>query len=427
MSAHAIGRYTVLRELGAGGMGEIFLARDPGLDRHVALKLLRAKLADDPEVRDRFRREARALAALSHPGIVTIYEIGHDEGRDFIAMEYLAGRTLRKALEDGAGSSSWKLIVATRTAIAVAAAHRAGVLHRDIKPENIMITDDNTVKVVDFGLAHRLADGASGPEDTGRLEIMFETTMRLDARGKPDKIDQETNTIFGTPGYMAPEILRGSPANEAADVYALGVVVFEAIAGRLPYSGRSFTETLAQVLDGGTPPPRLDEIGDCARALADTVARMLAHAPDERPSMEEAAQALAEAAAEAQAGELASEHGVPASGAVASYDRPLATERVAHRRRRAPLVIGLVAAVSAAAAVIALVATGSSAPAPPPAPGSFVVAVGPIDMDDSAFGAAKFKRTGVPVLLGSLLDQVPAIRVISTDRIVSVAYARSVS
>jgi predicted Ser/Thr protein kinase/TolB-like protein len=283
-----IGRYQVVRLLGNGGMGQVFLARDPTLERDVALKLLRRD-AKQTTLRD----EAKSLAALNHPGIVTVYEIGEHDGQDFITMEYLAGRSLRQLLQDGAERRTL-LAICAKVATAVAAAHRAGILHRDIKPENIVVGGAGEVKVVDFGIARRLehahADGADGA-DTPRaraitasevVEILRKTMPPED--GADTIVSAGTQTMFGTPAYMAPEVLLGERSTEASDIYSLGIVLYECLGGRRPYEGRVLIEVMAQMIDG--PPPPLDD------KLGSFVQELLQRDPDARPSLDAIARRL---------------------------------------------------------------------------------------------------------------------------------------
>ncbi|MBA3457006.1 MAG: protein kinase, partial [Deltaproteobacteria bacterium] len=279
-----IGRYRVLRQLGHGGMGHVFLAHDPTLERDVALKLLHRQTT-----RTGLRDEARALAALSHPGIVTVFEIGEHEGQDFIAMEYLPGRTLRDVLIAGAPRPEL-LAICVKVARAVGAAHRAGILHRDIKPENVVVTDGGEVKVVDFGIARRLEHEAGrSPRAVTASEVVETLRRTLPPDGAFTGMDTEvsagTQTMFGTPAYMAPEVLLGEVSTPQSDIFSLGVVLHECLTGRRPYAATTLVEVIALTIEG--PPPKLD---DPLGALLD---RMLARDAAERPSLDEIASALA--------------------------------------------------------------------------------------------------------------------------------------
>ena len=284
-----IGRYQVVRPLGHGGMGQVFLAHDPTLERDVALKLLHR---DDSQ--SALHDEAKALAALSHPGIVTIFEIGVHEGQDFIAMEYLPGRTLRRVLDDakaapGTAPREQRVAILRQVAAAVAAAHRAGILHRDIKPENVVVTDDGNVKVVDFGIARRLGGVARPLTRAATARELVDALRRtlppeLVMGGTDTEVSAGTETMFGTPAYMAPEVLVGQEPSEASDVYSLGVVLFECLAGHRPHEGTTLVEMIAQVIDSDAPP--------LADPLGPLVERMLARDPRQRPTLDEIGAAL---------------------------------------------------------------------------------------------------------------------------------------
>jgi predicted Ser/Thr protein kinase/tetratricopeptide (TPR) repeat protein len=270
-----IGRYRVIRSLAQGGMGQVFLAHDPSLEREVALKLL---LRDSRQLG--LREEARALAALRHPAIVTIYEIFEHDGQDVIAMEYVPGRTLRELLAAGRQRDP-VLAICASVAGALRAAHRAGILHRDIKPDNVLVTDSGEVKVVDFGIAHRRTESGrrfSRAVTAPELASAFTATMSVPV-GPDTIVEAGTQTVFGTPAYMAPEVLFGEPATEASDIYGLGVVLYECVTGQRPHPATTLVEMIAQVIDA--PAPRLDD------PLGDLVDRMLAREPAARPSLDE--------------------------------------------------------------------------------------------------------------------------------------------
>jgi serine/threonine protein kinase/Tfp pilus assembly protein PilF len=289
-----IGRYEVVRSLGLGGMGQVYLARDPKLERQVAIKLLHR---DDGSARGLFEREAKALAALNHPNIVTVFEIAElDDGQQFIAMEYLPGRSLRDLLQHDKPARDDLVAICGQVALALAAAHEAGILHRDIKPENVVVGSRLAVKVVDFGIARRLDAPASADPDRPRrptaraTEVidMFTRTLRADLDPTLETnvpLTSVTRTVFGTPAYMAPEVLMGEPSSVASDIYSLGVMLFECLAGRRPYEAPQLHEVIARVIDG-EPPPRLDD------PLAELTSRMLARDPAQRPGLTEIAKAL---------------------------------------------------------------------------------------------------------------------------------------
>ena len=214
-----IGRYEVERLLGEGGMGLLYLARDPVLDRHVALKLLRVNGED---LRRRFMREAQSAGRLQHPNIVTVYDVGDHEGQLYIAMEYIDGDTLSTLIRDDAPFSAIrKLDIIDEVADGLGFAHQRGIIHRDIKPANLMMSRDGLVKVLDFGIA-RVSHRDSG---------------EMDAR-----------TLIGTPAYMAPEQLEGAEVDARSDIYAVGLVMYELFSGRRAFGGATTADVLQQVL-----------------------------------------------------------------------------------------------------------------------------------------------------------------------------------
>ena len=262
----AVGPYRVLGEIGSGGMGEVFLAEDTRLHRKVALKALRATAPGDPDAHARLLREARAVAALNHPHIAGIYDIvdATADTRPVIVMEYVPGETLAERLARGRLPVAEALVIAIDVAQALAAAHAHGVIHRDLKPANIRLTPGGEVKVLDFGLA-RFA-----PTETM-------DTVAADEARKHTIAGQ----VAGTAGYISPEQLHGGPVDGRTDVYSLGVVLFEMIAGRCPFSGDLITAALAALT---RPTPRLrDADPHVLPALDALVARMMAVDPAGRP------------------------------------------------------------------------------------------------------------------------------------------------
>jgi eukaryotic-like serine/threonine-protein kinase len=224
-----IGSYRLLRKLGAGGMGEVYLAEDQRLGRYVAIKLLPSELTDGPERLARFKAEARAASALNHPNILTIYEVGSDGDTHYIATEYIEGETLRRRLLHHVELPE-AIEFALGIAGALAAAHEAAIVHRDIKPENVMIRPDGWVKVVDFGIA-KLAGEAGGEQE--------ETAEYL----------TEPGVVKGTVQYMSPEQLRGLETDSRTDLFSLGIILYEMFAGVVPFSGRNPNEVIAAILE----------------------------------------------------------------------------------------------------------------------------------------------------------------------------------
>jgi serine/threonine-protein kinase len=238
-----IGLYKITDLLGAGGMGEVYLATDTRLGRKVALKFLPAYFTNDkPSVR-RFEQEARAASALNHPNIITVYEIGQSNGRHFIATEFVEGETLRHRLKRCPMTVAEVLDVATQTAGALAAAHQAGVVHRDIKPDNIMVRPDGLIKVLDFGLA-KMSDEKRQMQSAGGL---------LESR-----TDTRTGAVLGTPYYMSPEQARGLKADPRTDIFSMGVVIYEMLTGRKPFEGETNSHIIVAILE--KDPPAVSEV-----------------------------------------------------------------------------------------------------------------------------------------------------------------------
>lgn len=228
-----IGRYHLLEVIGRGGMGTVYSAFDPALERRVAIKLLH-RVHGAPEERERLLTEAKAMAQLSHPNVVTVHEAAVDRGRVFLAMEYVAGRTARSWLVQR--QRSWREIVAIyrQAALGLAAAHAAGIVHRDVKPDNILVGTDDRVRITDFGIAvgvDKANSGRSGDDHPG-----------LDQVGTGGRHSTRLTLTTGTPAYMSPEHLRGDPLDERSDQFGFGVAMFEALYGRRPYEGKRAKE-----------------------------------------------------------------------------------------------------------------------------------------------------------------------------------------
>jgi len=231
-----IGSYRILGFIGAGGMGEVYRARDVKLDRDVAIKILPRDVADDPERRSRLLREARAVAALNHPNICTIYEVSESEGSVYLAMEMIDGRPLSARLADGPLAPDDIIRYGCELADALAHAHDRGVIHRDLKSANVMVTAEGRIKVLDFGLARRMA----------AADLADVTTRAQPSLTQP-------GAILGTLAYMAPEQLRAQPADARSDIWALGVVLYELAAGRCPFGGQTGFE-LSSAIFHDIPP-----------------------------------------------------------------------------------------------------------------------------------------------------------------------------
>ena len=231
-SGEKLGRYQIRKKIGAGGMGEVFLALDEQLDRNVALKVLLPEFCCDTERVQRFKLEAKTVSSLNHPGIITIHEIGEDNERLFIATEYVDGSTLREIIEQGGLNLLESLKIAEQIADALAVAHQAGIVHRDIKPENIMIRRDGYAKILDFGLAKpRWLSKAVGAEDE---------TIQL--------VKTQPGMVMGSVRYMSPEQARGKDTDDKTDVWSLGVVLYEMLTGKNPFDGETVSDSLAAVI-----------------------------------------------------------------------------------------------------------------------------------------------------------------------------------
>src|SRR5437667_1799655 len=233
MELSTISRYRILEKLGSGGMGEVYLAEDMRLGRKVALKLLVEDLTENRERLGRFDQEAYTASALNHPNILTIYEMGDEAGRHFIAAEYIDGVTLRRRLTTSPMDLSEVLSVAIQVADALEEAHAAGIIHRDIKPENIMIRRGGYVKVLDFGLAKLTERPVS--EETDK-EAVTRAMVQTDA-----------GVVMGTSQYMSPEQARGKPVDARTDIWSLGVVLYEMAAGRAPFAGETKTDVIVAI------------------------------------------------------------------------------------------------------------------------------------------------------------------------------------
>jgi eukaryotic-like serine/threonine-protein kinase len=245
MIAKMLSHYEILAPIGEGGMGVVYRAVDTRLGRPVAVKLVRPEGTISQESRKRFIHEARAASALNHPHIVTIYDIGHDGGVDFIAMEYVTGTSLAHLLERSRPRLADGLKVAVQIADALAAAHAAGIVHRDLKPANIMVSDGGSVKVLDFGLA-KLTESLSVEPADG---------VTADTGPAGGSLHTEEGRILGTAAYMSPEQAEGRPADARSDVFSFGAVLYEIITGRRAFSGATRMSTLAAVLTSEPEPP----------------------------------------------------------------------------------------------------------------------------------------------------------------------------
>ena len=298
-----LGPFELVSPLGAGGMGEVWKARDTRLDRIIAIKVLPSEKLADPEGKRRFVQEAKAASALNHPNIVTIYDIGSEDKCDYLAMEFVDGKTLEQLTpRDGLGISD-ALRYAAQGSDALAKAHAAGIVHRDLKPGNIMVTGDGRVKVLDFGLAKLTQPTGLNPADAVTLTIGAETME---------------GTILGTPAYMSPEQAEGKPVEAHSDIFSFGAVLYEMIAGRPAFRRDTHLATLSAVLRD-EPKPLGQEREETPPELERVIMRCLRKDPARRfQSMADLKVALEELKEEFDSGTLAS---LPNAAAIARKPR----------------------------------------------------------------------------------------------------------
>jgi serine/threonine protein kinase len=319
------GRYEVEELVGHGGMSSVYKARDALLERHVALKILHEQYSNDEDFVERFKREARSVAQLQHPNIVTVIDRGEEDGRQFIVFEYIEGENLKEhVVRKGRLDVSEALEIADEVARGLAFAHGQGLIHRDVKPQNVLLNGDGRAKVTDFGIARTLdVDGMT-----------------------------QTGTILGTSNYIAPEQASGQPVDAHSDVYALGAVLYELLAGEVPFPGESFVAVAMKHMHEPAP-NLLDVRRDVPLRVAAAVDRALEKDPEQRfPTMDAFAAEL-----EACLAELDQEPDGDKTMVIPS------ARRAAHRRKqvsRWPIVIGLLAALAIAAIVIGLIAAGGT-------------------------------------------------------------------
>jgi len=263
MAGQKIGPYQITSQIGAGGMGEVYRARDPRLARDVAIKVLPASFSADPDRLQRFAQEARAAAALNHPNILAIYDIGSENGAPYVVSELLEGEMLRDRLRIGALSARRAINYALQIAHGLAAAHDKGIVHRDLKPENLFITNDDRIKILDFGLAKLTRpETAADSGDAPTLQVATEPGL-----------------VMGTVGYMSPEQVRGKPADARSDLFAFGAILYEMLSGKRAFRGETTADTMSAILK--EDPPQLSETG---RNVLPGLERIVNHCLEKNPA-----------------------------------------------------------------------------------------------------------------------------------------------
>ena len=337
--------YEIIDKLGEGGMGEVYRGRDTKLGRDVAIKILPEDMYQDPERRKRFEREARVIAALNHPNIVTIHSVEEAEGRLFLTMELVEGKTLRDAIPDKGVSLEVFFSVAIPLVEAVSSAHGKGITHRDLKPANVMLSNEGRLKVLDFGLAKLLQD-AKGVEDA--------RTVGLDTH-------THEGQILGTVAYMSPEQVEGKPLDGRSDIFSLGVLFYEMLTGRRPFTGDSTASMISAILRD-TPPPVTDVRQALPNHLGRIIRRCLAKEPDRRyQSATDLRNDLQELAGEVGSGEVAVDRasapdvsGVTTGTRKADIGKPISSDSIVlpGTKRTYRRLLALVAFVVVAAVVI---------------------------------------------------------------------------
>ncbi len=261
-SGTKLGPYEIHSAIGAGGMGEVYRAHDTRLNRDVAIKILPATFSSDPDRLQRFAQESRAAAALNHPNILSIFDIGEAQGAPYVVSELLEGETLRDRLRDGPLPSRKAIDYARQIASGLAAAHDKGIVHRDLKPENLFITADGRAKILDFGLAKL-------------------TRPEADASGEAptQQIATDAGTVMGTVGYMAPEQVRGKSADARSDIFAFGAILYEMLSGKRAFHGESPVETMSAILKEDPP-----DLAETNRNVSPVLERIVRHCLEKNPA-----------------------------------------------------------------------------------------------------------------------------------------------
>jgi eukaryotic-like serine/threonine-protein kinase len=364
-SGSRLGPYEIVAPLGAGGMGEVYRAKDPRLGRDVAVKVLPASFSTDADRLRRFEQEARAAGILNHPNITAVYDIGSHDGAPYVVTELLEGETLRSRLSVGALSTRKALDYAIQIARGLAAAHEKGIVHRDLKPENLFVTKDGRMKILDFGLA-KLKQTEPGSEG----ETNFPT----------GSLGTEPGVVLGTMGYMSPEQVRGKPADSRSDIFAFGAILYEMLAGQRAFQGETAADTITSILS--KEPPDLSVTNKDVHPGLD---RIIRHSLEKNP--EERFQSARDLAFDLEA----------LSGiSTVTVAVPVETRKV----RRVPTTVVLVAAGVAFGAVAALVVAGRLARRDPPTFHQLTFRRGTI-------GAARFGPDGQTILYSAAWEGRP--------------------
>src|SRR5512143_369777 len=386
-----LGPYRVLESLGSGGMGHVYVAEDTRLERRVALKVLPPDMAEHPDKLARFQREARAVASLSHPGIVTLLTpLEEADGLRFLTMELVEGETLSKSIPARGFPIERFLSLAVALTDAVAAAHRQGILHRDLKPENVMLTPDGRLKVLDFGLAKLRFD----TPDEGDADRTMRETKSVTQDGR----------IVGTVAYMSPEQAQGLPVDHRSDIFTLGILLYEMATGERPFRGNTNLSVLSSILKD-TPRPASELRDDIPQPLARMIQRALEKRPEDRyQSATDLRRDLEDLKRDVDTGELVLR---------TTAGRPRVVAPGSRRRRWAlPAAIG--AALVVVGAMAALFFRGQT---PATAEdGRRSVAVFYFD-NLSGDPQLDWLRTGLTDMLVTNLSQSPDLRVLGTTRL----------
>ena len=368
-----LGPYEILAPLGAGGMGEVYRARDKKLERDVAIKVLPQSVAADPDTLARFEREAKAVAALSHPNILSIFDFGTHDGVSYSVMELLEGTTLRDRLDSGPIPKKQAVDYALQIARGLSAAHEKGVVHRDLKPENLFITKDDHLKILDFGLAKRTEQGKTDDETSSPTESKH----------------TEPGVVMGTVGYMSPEQVRGLPVDHRSDIFSLGSILYELLSGKKAFKKGTAADTLSAILKEEAP-----ELSESGRNIPPALEHIVKHCLEkDRDNRFQSARDIAFALGEASSGSAAAPPTLAGQSPRSRAFRPLL------------LAAGVAALAALAAAVLWL------------RPGAGTIdslAVLPF-VNAGGDPNAEYLSDGITESLINSVSQIPGIKVVSRD------------